>query len=316
MGPVRRPDSRHGGIQHSLSPSLSLFTSLHSIIIMANRAPLQALNCNVRQPITPAKRKWTGEEEEEEEKDWPPDYEPTSAQRPRPSPTPPPQPPLPATVSLQMLQREFETALSTIDPVLVGPLGGSGTELKMPMQATDRRKLTWRSLARDVSTTHCHQVTTTLLIAVVVASSSARSSTPTPRSPRRTAGSCREECRTRQATQFENWPPAGNEINGESIASCISHGTPPICHQPVTDPWQSPTDVGEDVTTMPKASRFPASIPTTLCGYLSRSIKTTTSANEHVLLGARTSRSASGQIHRADGFPVAVESHCSTRVPA
>ena len=111
---------------------------------MANRNPLQRLDGNVPRPITAAKRKRTDEE------DRPPGYEPPPAQRQPSSPTPTP-PPSPAAASLQMLQQEFETVLSAIDPALVGPLGGSGTELKMPMQATDGRKLTWRSLARDVS---------------------------------------------------------------------------------------------------------------------------------------------------------------------
>jgi hypothetical protein len=49
-----------------------------------------------------------------------------------------------------MLENQFGCLLANTDSVLVGVLGGSGTELKMPLQAADRRMLTWEKFAAEV----------------------------------------------------------------------------------------------------------------------------------------------------------------------
>lgn len=51
-----------------------------------------------------------------------------------------------------MLLHEFNQFLGTLhtEHVLVGKLGGSGSELKMPIQHKDKRRLTWVKFTREM----------------------------------------------------------------------------------------------------------------------------------------------------------------------
>ena len=116
---------------------------------MAARAPLAPISGNIR-PLVPSKRRF-------EEED--PFAVPESAQRPPPSSSPPPPPisaPSPAAVSRTMLEGEFAGWVAVLPPAMVGRLGGSGSELKMPLESRDGRELTWRKLQQDVCYRQCH----------------------------------------------------------------------------------------------------------------------------------------------------------------
>lgn len=67
--------------------------------------------------------------------------------------TKPPEPPtlIPGRIrtSRRFLNDEFEQLIARLHSghTLVGPLGGNGDEIKMPIQASDGRTLTWRKFA-------------------------------------------------------------------------------------------------------------------------------------------------------------------------
>ncbi|KAI1389314.1 uncharacterized protein F4822DRAFT_427666 [Hypoxylon trugodes] len=79
---------------------------------------------------------------------------PTSAQRPRAasssslSPSPSPPPPAPVDVAVSMLSQAFNTWLDDLPPTMIG---GSGSELKMPLEEADGRKLTRQKLVAEAS---------------------------------------------------------------------------------------------------------------------------------------------------------------------
>lgn len=54
-----------------------------------------------------------------------------------------------------MLENEFTNCLAALPKSMIGPLGGTNTEeLKMPMEATDGRVLTWKKMSLEV----CHHL--------------------------------------------------------------------------------------------------------------------------------------------------------------
>jgi hypothetical protein len=108
------------------------------------RPPLAEQSVNVSAAIAPSKKRRYEDIE----------GTPPSAQLPPSSSTPASPPPSPYSISEAMLENWFARLLANTDPVLVGILGGSGTELKMPLQTADRRMLTWKKFATEVRRFH------------------------------------------------------------------------------------------------------------------------------------------------------------------
>jgi hypothetical protein len=113
---------------------------------MADRRVLLPLSSNLQRLPASSKHYLDDNDDDDNENRTPP-----CAQRSPPPPSPTPLPPSPAEASQAMLESEFRRLLAAIDPILLGPLGGIGNELKMPLRDNDGRKATWEKLALEVN---------------------------------------------------------------------------------------------------------------------------------------------------------------------